>query len=101
MQKPPVRGAYGVFSVQNHWLPDVGFDGEIRQGKLLAEAAKEAGVQHFVYTSVGAAHRGEGKKHFESKWIIERYLIEIGLPQSTVRPASFMENLEMEPRRKF
>ncbi|HEX9333930.1 MAG TPA: NmrA family NAD(P)-binding protein, partial [Anaerolineales bacterium] len=65
------KGAYGVFSVQNFWLPNVGFEGEIKQGKNVAEAAKAASIQHLVYSSVGAAHRGMGQKHFESKWIIE------------------------------
>lgn len=87
-------GVYGVFGFTNFWLPDVGYEGEIRQGKLLADAAKEAGVQHFVYSSVGAAHRGLGQKHFESKWIVERYLEEIGLPHTILRPVAFMENLE-------
>ena len=68
------KGAYGVFSVQNYWLPSVGFDGEIRQGKNVADAAKAAGVQHLVYSSVGAAHRGAGQQHFDSKWIIEQYI---------------------------
>ena len=89
-----LKGAYGAFSVQNYWLPDVGFDGEVKQGKLLADAAKAAGVRHFVYTSVGAAHRGMGQKHFDSKWIIEQYLEEIGIPHSIVRPAAFMNNME-------
>src|SRR5512135_427239 len=31
------RGAYGVFSVQNYWLPNVRYDGEIRQGKNVAD----------------------------------------------------------------
>ncbi|GMR11744.1 MAG: NmrA/HSCARG family protein [Anaerolineae bacterium] len=88
-----LRGAYGAFSVQNYWLPDVGYEGEIKQGKLFAEAAKEAGVKHFVYSSVGAAHRGMGQKHFESKWIVERYLVEIGLPHTILRPVAFMDNL--------
>ncbi len=39
------KGAYGVFSVQNFWLPTVGYEGEIRQGKSVADAAKGAGVQ--------------------------------------------------------
>lgn len=89
-----LKGVYGVFSVQNFWLPDVGFEGEISQGKLLADAAKDAGVQHFVYSSVGAAHRGMGQKHFESKWIVELYLEEIGIPNTIVRPAAFMNNVE-------
>ena len=56
-----------MFSVQNYWLPDVGFDDEVKQGKLLADAAKAASVGHFVYSSVGAAHRGMGQRHFDSK----------------------------------
>ena len=30
--KAAFKGAYGVFSVQNYWLPTVGFDNEIKQG---------------------------------------------------------------------
>jgi len=63
-----LKGVYGVFSVQNFWLPDVGAEGEVRQGKNIADAASAAGVQHIVYTSVGAAHRGMGQAHFASKW---------------------------------
>lgn len=86
------QGAYGVFSVQNFWLPNVGFEGEIRQGKLVADAAKAAGVRHLVYSSVGAAHRGMGQKHFESKWIVEQYIQSLQIPYTILRPAAFMEN---------
>ncbi len=92
-------GVYGVFSFTNFWLPDVGYEGEIKQGKLLADTAREAGVQHFVYSSVGAAHRGLGQKHFESKWIVERYIEEIGLPHTILRPVAFMDNLEWKRAR--
>lgn len=90
---PALEGVHGVFSVQNFWLPDVGYEGEIKQGKLLAHAAKEAGVEHFVYSSVGSAHRGMGQKHFESKWIIEQCLDEIDLPRTILRPVAFMDNI--------
>lgn len=86
------KGAHGVFSVQNFWLPNVGFDGEIRQGKLAADVAKAAGIQHLVYSSVGAAHRGMGQKHFESKWIIEQYIHALDIPHTILRPVAFMEN---------
>ena len=86
------KGAYGVFSVQNFWLPNVGFEGEIRQGKNVADAAKAAGVQHLVYSSVGAAHRGMGQKHFESKWMIEQHIHSLGVPYTILRPAFFMDN---------
>jgi len=90
------KGAYGVFSVQNFWLPNVGFEGEIRQGKNVADAAKAAGVQHLVYSSVGAAHRGMGQKHFESKWITEQYVHSLELPYTIFRPAAFFENFNWE-----
>jgi uncharacterized protein YbjT (DUF2867 family) len=86
-------GAYGVFSVQNFWLPEVGVEGEIRQGKTVADAAKAAGVQHFVYTSVGGAERKTGVVHFDSKWEIEEYVQALGLPATVLRPVFFMENL--------
>lgn len=90
--EPALAGAYGVFSVQNFWLPEVGFAGEVRQGKNLADAAKAAGVQHFVYSSVGAAHRGMGQAHFASKWEIEQHLHSLDLPYTIVRPVAFMDN---------
>jgi uncharacterized protein YbjT (DUF2867 family) len=90
------EGAYGVFSVQNFWLPGVGFEGEIRQGKNVAEAAKAAGVQHLVYSSVGAAHRGMGQKHFESKWMIEQHIHSLDIPFTILRPVAFFENFNWE-----
>jgi uncharacterized protein YbjT (DUF2867 family) len=86
------QGVYGVFSVQNFWLPNVGFEGEIQQGKNVAAAAKAAGVQHLVYSSVGSAHRGMGQKHFESKWIIEQYIPTLDIPYTILRPVFFMDN---------
>lgn len=90
--KTAFKGAYGVFSVQNFWLPTVGYEGEIRQGKAVADAARAAGVKHLVYSSVGAAHRGMGQKHFESKWIIEQYIQSLDMPYTILRPVAFMEN---------
>lgn len=55
--KPAARA-----SVQNFWLPNVGVEGEGRQGKASADAARAAGVKHVVYSSVGAAHRGMGRR---------------------------------------
>jgi uncharacterized protein YbjT (DUF2867 family) len=86
------KGAYGVFSVQNYWLPNVGFEGEIKQGKNVADAAKAADIRHLVYSSVGSAQRGMGQKHFESKWIIEQYIHSLGIPYTVLRPVAFMDN---------
>ena len=87
-----MQNVYGVFSVQNNWLPEVGLDGEVRQGKLIADAAKAAHVQHIVYTSLGGAERQTGIPHFESKWQIEQYIRSLDLPATVLRPVAFMEN---------
>jgi uncharacterized protein YbjT (DUF2867 family) len=84
------RGVYGIFSVQDFWA--VGTRREVQQGKNLAEAAKEAGVEHFVYSSVGGAERNSGIDHWESKWEIEKHIRKLGLPATVLRPVAFMEN---------
>ena len=86
------QGAYGVFSVQNFW--EHGKQGEIRQGSNLADAAKQAGVSHFVYTSVANADKNTGIPHFDSKYEIEKYILSVQLPYTIIRPVSFMENWE-------
>jgi uncharacterized protein YbjT (DUF2867 family) len=85
-----VRGAYGVYSVQDFWA--VGAKREVQQGKNLAAVAKKAGVEHFVYSSAGGAERNTRIDHFESKWEIENYIRKLGLPATMLRPAAFMEN---------
>lgn len=65
-----MEGVYGVFSVQT--FADAGVEAEERQGKAVVDAAQEAGVSHFVYSSVGGAERESGVAHFESKWRIEK-----------------------------
>jgi uncharacterized protein YbjT (DUF2867 family) len=84
------HGAYGIFSVQDFWA--VGAKREVQQGKNLAEAAKKAGVLHFVYSSVGGAERNSGIDHWESKWEIEQHIRRLGLPATVLRPVAFMEN---------
>jgi len=83
-------GVYGVYSVQDFWT--VGAKREVQQGKNLADAARKAGVDHFVYSSVGGAERNSGIDHWESKWKVEKHIRELGLPATILRPAAFMEN---------
>jgi len=88
--EPAVRRAYGIYSVQDYWT--VGAKREVLQGKNLADAAKKASVEHFVYSSVGGAERNSGIDHWESKWEIEKHIRKLGLPATMIRPAAFMEN---------
>jgi uncharacterized protein YbjT (DUF2867 family) len=85
-----LQGVYGVYSVQDFW--SVGARREVQQVKNLADAAKKAGVAHFVYSSVGGAERNSGIDHWESKWEIEQHIRRLGLPATVLRPAAFMEN---------
>lgn len=87
-----LNGVYGVFSVQN--LQN-GPEKETEEGKAMADAAKEAKVEHFVYSSVGGAERDSGIPHFESKYKIEEYIRKIGLPYTILRPVFFFYNYDM------
>jgi uncharacterized protein YbjT (DUF2867 family) len=88
-----LEGAYGIFSVQNFW--ETGYDRQVEQGKTVADAAKAAGVEHFVYSSVGSAHRQTGIPHFESNWEVEEHVRQIELPYTILRPTALMQNWEM------
>ena len=87
-----LEGVYGVFSVQNFW--EAGYDREIEQGKRLVDAAKAADIEHYVYSSVGSAHRETGIPHFDSKWEVEEHLRGSGVPFTILRPVFFMQNWE-------
>ncbi|MFD7917775.1 NmrA/HSCARG family protein [Streptomyces sp. NPDC059740] len=86
-----LRGAYGVYSVQPFAGPD-GLEGEVRQGRAVADAAARAATPHFVYSSVGGAERDSKVPHFESKRKVEQHIEELGLPATVLRPTFFMSN---------
>ncbi|MBI5057789.1 MAG: NmrA/HSCARG family protein [Nitrospirae bacterium] len=86
-----LKDVWGVYSVQNTW--EAGVVREEEQGKRFAALAREKGVMHFVYSSVGSAHRNTGIPHFDNKWRIEEKIRELAFPSYTIiRPAFFMEN---------
>ena len=87
-----LAGAWGVFAVQNTW--EAGVEREEAQGKRLAELARRAGVQHYVYASVGSAHLATGIPHFDNKARVEAKVRELKFPSHVIlRPVFFMENL--------
>jgi uncharacterized protein YbjT (DUF2867 family) len=87
-----LAGAWGVFGVQN--AGEAGAEREEAQGKRLATLAREAGVQHYVYASVGSADKQTGVPHFDSKWRIEETVRDLNFPSYVIlRPVFFMENL--------
>lgn len=87
-----LAGAWGVFGVQN--AQEAGVEKEEVQGKRLATLAREAGVEHYVYSSVGSADQRTGIPHFESKRRIEEAVLGLRFPSHVIlRPVFFMENL--------
>jgi len=76
----PARGASSA--VQNSW--EAGVERERRR-----QASGDAGprrVEHYVYTSVGSAHKRTGIPHFDNKWRIEETVR--GLDSVACDPAS-------------
>ncbi len=86
------RGVKKVFLVTTPF--EEGMEAEVRQGITVADAAKAAGVDHLVYSSVGSAHRNTGIPHFETKWKVEQHIRKIGIPATILRPVWFMENIQ-------
>jgi uncharacterized protein YbjT (DUF2867 family) len=87
-----LTGAWGVFGVQT--ALEAGVEREEEQGKRLATMAREAGVEPYVYTSVGSAHKRTGIPHFDNKWRIEDTVRGLRFPSHVIlRPVFFMDNL--------
>jgi uncharacterized protein YbjT (DUF2867 family) len=91
-----MSGVHGVFSVlpssadAQYGITD---EDEVRFGLAVVDAAKRTGVQHLIYSSTIGASPDIGLGHYESKWHIEQYLRQSGVPFSIIRPAPFMELL--------
>src|SRR5690606_14249557 len=98
-----LAGARGVFSVQVPDLAAPAGDSEVRHGRNLVEAARAAGVEHVVHTSVSGAGTVDVERFDEQRWgahmrhywrgkaAVEELVR--GLPRWTIlRPATFMEN---------
>ena len=97
-----VSGAYGVYLVTNYFElffqlqdSDAASEKEIAQGKTVADACKTAGVKHLVFSGMELVKDITGKScpHFDSKGTIEKYLDEIGVPNTSVRYPFYYENL--------
>lgn len=89
-----ISAAAGVDSIYAMTTPfESGMEAETAQGLALIKAAKAADVGHLVYSSVGNADEPTGIPHFDSKFEVEKALIESGVPYSISAPVYFMDNL--------
>ena len=88
--KAAFAGAHGVFLVTNPW--EQGTD-EVKQATAAVDAAKEAGVQHFIWSTlpdVEAISRGKlHVPHFTDKAKVDRIVREAGFARHTFVIAPF------------
>ena len=92
--KNAFKDAYGVFVVTNFWE---GAD-EIAQGKLAVQAAKAAGVNHFIWSTLPDVERiSKGKfnvPHFTGKAKVDEIIRAAGFENFTfVQPPFYFQNL--------
>ena len=76
---------------------NAGSDAELVHGKNVADAAKETGIQHLIYSSLLNVTETSGGKlthvpHFDHKAKVEQYIRSIGVPATFVLPGYFMSN---------
>ncbi|KAH8166291.1 hypothetical protein CIB48_g1940 [Xylaria polymorpha] len=91
-----VAGADTVFAVTNYWEKlDMAL--EEQQGRNIADASKEAGVKHLIWSSLLDVTKFNGKLarvyHFDSKAHVEEYIRSIGVPATFFMPGFYMSNI--------
>ncbi len=84
------RAVQGVRSLY-HICPNMSPD-ELTIGKVVIDAARSAGVAHFVYHSV-LHPQVEAMPHHWQKLRVEEHLFESGLPFTILQPAAYMQNI--------
>ncbi|GAB7352967.1 hypothetical protein MBLNU459_g3538t1 [Dothideomycetes sp. NU459] len=91
-----IKGSTTVFLVTNFWETAKAED-EVRQGKNVADAAKEEGVKHVIFSSLINVTEATGGRlanvtHFDSKAEIAEYIRKTGMSCSFVLAGYFMSN---------
>lgn len=102
---PALAGAHGVFAVTNFWAgPEID---ELAQGTAAVTAAKQAGVQHFIWSTLPDVEVIGGGKfhvpHFTAKAKVDAVVARAGFPAYTFVEAPFYyQNLTgaMAPQRQ-
>jgi uncharacterized protein YbjT (DUF2867 family) len=89
--KAAFEGAHGVFLVTNFWAQ--GGSGELKQATAAIGAAKDAGVKHFIWSTLPDVEAISGGKfhvpHFTGKAKIDRVVQEAGFANHTFVVAPF------------
>jgi hypothetical protein len=96
-----LKGAYGFFAVTNYFAHRINSAADIKEeeeGKLMAKTAKEAGIKHFIFSTLPETKERSGGKyqnvhHFDGKWRVEQYARTLGFEiESYVAPSCYYQN---------
>jgi uncharacterized protein YbjT (DUF2867 family) len=87
-----VDAVYAITTPRQH-----GTAAETRHGLMLAQAAAEQGVAHFIYSSLVGSASLTGVPNFDSKHEVELFLQAGQVPHTVISAAFFMENLLLPP----
>ncbi|OGM44797.1 hypothetical protein ABOM_006218 [Aspergillus bombycis] len=94
-----IRGSHTVFLVTTPGWGSGGPEVELIHGTNVANAAKDAGVQHLIFSSLLNVTETSGGRlthvpHFDMKQKVEAYISTTGIPATFVLPAYFMSNFQ-------
>jgi uncharacterized protein YbjT (DUF2867 family) len=104
--KKAFAGAYGVYGVTNFW-EHFSVEREIAQARAMAQAAKETGVKHFIWSTLEDTRKlvplsdnrmptlqGKYKvPHFDGKGEANKVFAEAGVPTTLLHTSFYWDNL--------
>lgn len=94
--KAALQDAHTVFYMTATIYAPGGKEKEMRQGKIIADAAVAAGVQYLIYSSLYRTSTISGGKYtvdsFDNKTDVEEYIRSLPLKSAFFAPGMFMQN---------
>ena len=105
-----LKGAYGFYAVTDYYShPIQKFEDvtEEKEGKMMADVAKAAGVTHIVWSTLPEIKERSGGKythvhHFDGKAHVEQYIRGLGFEiASYVAPSCYVQNFLGLARKVF
>ncbi len=104
--KRAFKGAHGAYCVTNFW-EHFSVEKEMAQARSMAEAAKDAGLKHAIWSTLEDTRRWvpltdnrmptlQGKykcPHFDGKGESNRFFVELGVPTTMLLTSFYWDNL--------
>ncbi|KAF7357628.1 NmrA domain-containing protein [Mycena sanguinolenta] len=102
-----LRGSEAVFAVTHpvFFHQNMEGKGELVQGRNIVDAAKEAGVKFFIWSSLPSISKVSGGKYthavqYDEKEAVREYLESSGMTHASILLPGFLENLYSRPLMK-